>query len=236
MIPSSSSPTTPTFSSAAGASSSNAGQQVQESSESSTYARMRSFFDIDDDDEIYIICRGSQFYSPLILKEEVIEKLRRDYPGKFDDPYGPNTFFYCAAGLYQPLAKLIRDNPNLESIFDIKLGKPDLYVEKIPYAIYEHGFYEVIEDAWGKEWVVVDHDGYDTFRKKELFVPRLREFLFDESMSSDHKIESLKGLFPPIGPGEKDVSIEQLSENMDFLFGDTFKKAQQRAIEAGFKP
>lgn len=236
MIPSSSSPTAPTFSSAAGASSSNAGQQVQESSESSTYARMRSFFDIDDDDEIYIICRGSQFYSPLILKEEVIEKLRRDHPGKFDDPFGPNTFFYCVPELYQPLAKLIRDNPNLESIFDIKLGKPDLYVDKIPRAIYEHDFYEVIEDGYGKEWVVVDHDGYDTFRKRKLFIPRLREFLFDESMSSDHKIESLKGLFPPIGPSEEEVSIEQLSENMDSLFGDTFKKAQQQAIEAGIKP
>lgn len=234
MIPSSPSPTTPTFSPAAGASSSSAGQQVQESSEASTYARVQSSFD--DDHELYILCECRKYNPPVILKKEVIEKLRRDHPGIFDGLKNPNSLFGCDPVLYQPLAKLVRDNPNLESILDIRLGKPDLYVDKITYGIHRHNFYEVIRDIGGKEWVLVDHDGYDAFRKRELFVPRLREFLFDESMSSDHKIENLKGLFPPIGPGEKDISIEQLSENMDFLYGDTFKKAQRRAIEAGFKP
>ena len=231
MIPSS---TTPTFSSAAGASSSNAGQQAQELPESSICAGVQPPFD--DDDEFYIICQSCRWNPPMTLKKEVIEKLRQDHPSIFDGLDSPDDLFRAAPDKYQPLAKLIRDTLNIESILDTRLGKPELYTDKITYDIYKHDLYEIIEDVGGKQWVLVDDDSYDALRKRKLFVSQLREFLFDESMSSDHKIKNLKGLFPPVGPGEEDVSIEQLSENMNSLFGDTFKKAQQRSIEAGFKP
>ena len=238
MIPSSSSPTpTPSISSAVGASSSNSGQQVQELPGASSYAGVQP--SLNDGDEFYILCKGYGYNPPGPLRKEVIEKLRQDNPGIFDGLDSPDDLFRANPIKYQPLAKLILDTPNLESILDVKLG--DLgnfgwYTDTITYEIYKHNFYEVLTDIGGKEWVLVDDDSYDAFRKRKQFVSQLREILFDESMSSDHKINELKGLFPPIDPSGEDVSLEQLVENMDFLYGDTFKKAQQRAIEAGCKP
>ena len=55
-------------------------------------------------------------------------------------------------------------------------------------------------------------------------------------MSNDDKVVNLQMLFPPMVEGEEIVSIDQLRENMDSLFGDAFKKAQQRAIAAGCMP
>ena len=42
--------------------------------------------------------------------------------------------------------------------------------------------------------------------------------------------------FSPINQGEADVSIDDLRENMDFLFRTVFKQAKQRAINSGMKP
>ena len=60
--------------------------------------------------------------------------------------------------------------------------------------------------------------------------------MFDESVSSDDKVGCLQMPFSPINQGEADVSIDDLRENMDFLFRTVFKQAKQRAINSGMKP
>ncbi|WBA83267.1 hypothetical protein [Endozoicomonas sp. GU-1] len=79
-------------------------------------------------------------------------------------------------------------------------------------------------------------DKYQLMEKNKQFLAQLRTFLFDQNMSNDDKVMNLQMLFPPVDQSGDDVSFDQLRENMDLLFRNTFKQAQQRAMNYGLKP
>ena len=193
---------------------------------------------LSSDDDFYLLYVGS-YTSPGFLKRETIEQLNQDHPGIFNGLDDPDDLFEADPAKYQPLAKLIYDTGygDLETILAPgSFGEPCWSAKKMLYGEYQGGFYSFEEDYEGKQWVKVHSDHYQLMKKNKQFVAQLREFLFDQSMSNDDKVVNLQMLFPPINQSEEDVSIDQLRESMDLLFGNTFKQAQQRAINSGFKP
>ena len=189
------------------------------------------------DDVFYLLYVGS-WSSPGTLKRETIKQLKKDHPGIFKGLDEPDDLFEADPVKYQPLAKLIHDTRfcDLETILNRGIGDPCWCAEKMLYGEYQGGFYSVERDYEGTQWVKVHSDHYQLMKKNKLFVAQLRDFLFDQSMSNDDKVMNLQMLFPPLDQDGEDVSIDQLRENMDLLFGNTFKQAQQRAINSGLKP
>lgn len=191
-----------------------------------------------DDDEFYIFYSSGLLARGDILKKEGIEKLSMDFPGIFDGLEKPDDIFEADPIRYQPLAKFFHTCSDrvLESITNLSFHLPIWDVQKLPYGLYKYGFYEFEEDEWGIRSVKLHHDGYEKKKKEKLFVSQLRSLLFDECMSCEEKVNGLQMLLPPKEDECEEVSIDQIFENMDSLFGDAFKKAQQRAIEAGYMP
>ena len=192
-----------------------------------------------DDDKFYIFYSSSCYARGDTLKKEGIEKLSMDFPGIFDGLEKPDDIFEADPIRYQPLAKFFYtcgDRHVRESITNFEFLEPYWVVEELPYGFYKYGFYEIEVDDWGIQSVKLHHDRYEKKKKEKLFVSQLRSLLFDECMSCEEKVNGLQMLLPPKGDQDEDVSIDQIFENMDSLFGDAFKKAQQRAIEAGYVP
>lgn len=193
----------------------------------------------DDDDDFYILYASS--YSPHgTLKKETIEKLSKDHPGIFDGLHEPDELFEADPVKYQPLARLIHETPNLETILDADEGRGDgdpcWTTEKIPYGIHKYGFYRIEEDYEDMQWVRIDLRGYEEMKKNKLFFSQLRDFVSDPGMSNDDKVSNLLQIFSTVEEDGDDVSVDQVRSNFDLLFKDASNKAQQRAIEAGLKP
>lgn len=189
-----------------------------------------------DDDEFYILYKGG-WSDPGAIKKEGIDFLKKNNPGIFDDVdkdtlnsfmdsgYGIQRLFDSDPVKYQPIARYIdQGHEGCLSAFRMSYGE------------YKGKFYDIEEDYEGTQWVNVHSDHYELMLENKRFVSQLREFLFDQSMSNDEKVVNLQMLFPPIDQRDEGVSIEELRKNMDLLFGDTFKQAQQRAINSGFRP
>ena len=195
-----------------------------------------------DDDDFYIIIHACGLADNSPLREEVVKKLSKDHPGIFDGLTDPSDLLGADPVRYQPLAKLLSDS-SPASVFEskrLRLGD-NSHAEcrsavKISYGLYKHGFYKIMEDHTGQQSLESYPDRYEAMKKNKLNVSQLRVFLFDQSISDSDKVARLQLLFPPIGEGEEEITIEQLLENTEFLFGDTFKEAKQRAIENGFQP
>ncbi|WP_422448957.1 hypothetical protein [Endozoicomonas sp. ALB091] len=192
---------------------------------------------LSSDDDFYLLYVGS-YTSPGTLKRETIEQLNKDHPGIFNGLENPDDLFNADPVKYQPLAKLIYDTDyrDLETILDPDIGEPCWSAQKMLYGEYQGDFYKFEGDYEGTQWVRVHSDKYQLMKKNKQFVAQLREFLFDQSMSNDDKVVNLQMLFPPVDQSGEDISADQLRENMDLLFRNTFKQAQQRAINSGFKP
>lgn len=192
-----------------------------------------------DDDEFYIFYSTAYYARGETLKKEGIEKLSVDFPGIFDGLEKPDDIFEADPIRYQPMAKFFHSSDwhVRESITNCEFLKPFWVVEEMPYGLYKYGFYEFFEeDEWGTQSVKLHYDRYEKKKKEKLFVSQLRSLLFDECMSCEEKVNGLQMLLPPKEDEYEEVSIDQIFENMDSLFGDAFKKAQQRAIEAGYVP
>ena len=240
MIPSSSSPRLPTT--VASASSADRQITAQDLPGSSSSAQVKPSYR--DDDDFYFLYATS--WTPYgTLKKETIEQLSKDHPGLFDGLDEPDDLFEAKPIKYQPLAKLIHDTPDLNTILDVGMVRPNerrgdgelcWTTKKVPYGIYKHGFYHIHEDYEGTQSLKVDTKGYEAMRKNYLFFSQLSEFLFDESMSNDEKVAKLKMIFGTIKEGEDDISIDQVCENMDLLFCTSFKEVQRQNIERGFAP
>ncbi|MBO9493014.1 hypothetical protein J7438_02765 [Thalassotalea sp. G20_0] len=192
---------------------------------------------LSSDDDFYLLYVGS-YSSPGTLKRETIERLNKDHPGIFNGLEDPDDLFKADPIKYQPLAKLIHDTrfSDLKTILNARIGQPCWCAEKMLYGEYQGGFYSVEEDYEGTQWVKVHSDQYQLMKKNKQFFAQLREFLFDQNMSNDDKVVNLQKLFPPVDQRGEDVSVDQLRENMDLLFRNTFQQAQQRAIIYGLKP
>ena len=210
-------------------------QQVAEQNqpESSSSEELKPSYS--DDDDFYIILHSYSLAENNPLREDVVEKLSKDHPGIFDGLTNPNELLCADPVRYQPLAKLLADD-DPDSIFEPHRysNRPSWGAEKISYGLYKHGFYRIMDDE-REEWLESYPDRYEAMKKNKLNVSQLRAFLFEQSISDSDKVARLQLLFPPIGEGEEEITIEQLLENTEFLFGDTFKEAKQRAIDAGFK-
>ena len=232
MIPSLSS-TAPSSSFVAGAGQPPTAPDLLGSTSGDSVAAKPSF---NDDDDFYFLYHGG-WDSPGVIKQEGIDLLIKNNPGIFDgvdketlndfmhDGYGIQELFNSDPVKYQPIARYINQG-----------HEGDLMVHIMKYGEYKGGFYKVERNYEGTQWVRVHSDRYKLMLENKRFVSQLREFLFDQSMSNDDKVVNLQMLFPPIDQSDEDVSIDELRRNMDLLFGDTFKQAQQRAINSGFKP
>lgn len=190
-----------------------------------------------DDDKFYIFYSSSCYARGDTLKKEGIEKLSMDFPGIFDGLEKPDDIFEADPIRYQPLAKFFYncgERHVRESITNFERLEPYWVVEELPYGFYKYGFYEIEVDDWGIQSVKLHHDRYEKMKKEKLFISQLRSLLSDKCMSSDEKVDSLQMLLP--SKEDEYVSIDKVFENMDSLFGGAFKKAQQRAIEAGYVP
>ena len=253
MIPSPSSPA-PSSSFVAGAGQPPTAPDLLGSTSGDSVAAKPSF---NDDDDFYFLYKGG-WDSPGAIKQEDIDLLIKNNPGIFDgvDKETLNEFMDEGEGIqdlfnsdpvkYQPIARYISQG-----------HEGCLMAHIMKYGEYKGGFYKVERDYEGTEWVKVRSDHYKLMLENKRFVSQLREFLFDQSMSNDDKVVNLQMLFPPIDQSDEDSSIEELSKNtdllsidqsdedvsieelrrnMDLLFGNTFKQAQQRAINSGFKP
>ncbi|MGI2026055.1 hypothetical protein [Endozoicomonas acroporae] len=192
---------------------------------------------LSSDDDFYLLYVGS-YTSPGTLKQETIERLNKDHPGIFNGLEDPDCLFEADPVKYQPLAKLIHDTRfcDLKTILNPDVGAPCWRAKKMLYGEYQGGFYKVEGDYEGSQWVRVHSDKYQLMKKNKQFFAQLRAFLFDQNMSNDDKVMNLKMLFPPVDQSGDDVSFDQLRENMDLLFRNTFKQAQQRAMNYGLKP
>ena len=240
MIPSSSSPRLPTT--VAGASSADRQITGQDVPGSSSSAQVKPSYS--DDDDFYFLYATS--WTPYgTLKKETIEKLSKDHPGLFDGLDEPDDLFEAKPIKYQPLAKLIHDTPDLNTILDVGMVRPDerrpdgklcWTTKKVPYGLYKHRFFDIHEDYEGTQTLKVDLKGYEAMRKNHLFFSQLSEFLFDESMSNDEKVAKLKMIFGTVNEGDEEISIDQVCENMDLLFCTSFKETQRQAIERGMNP
>lgn len=240
MIPSNSSPRFPSATAAVH-------QQVPEQNQSGSSPSANLKPSYGDDDEIYIILRGSDV-TTFKLREDVFEKLSRDHPGIFDginDPKDLNNLLSADPVRFQPLAKLLADNDDHSASFfestdhfnkDNFKNIPSLYTEKISYGLYKHGCYKIIDEFEGPQWLETYPERYEAMKKNKLHISQLREFLFDQSISDSDKVAKLQLLFRPISPGEEEITVEELLENTEFLIGDTFKEDQKRAIEHGLRP
>ena len=232
MIPSLSS-TAPSSSFVAGAGQPPTAPDLLGSTSGDSVAAKPSF---NDDDDFYFLYKGG-WDSPGAIKQEGIDLLIKNNPSIFDgvdkgtldefmdDGEGIQDLFNSDPVKYQPIARYINQG-----------HEGDLMVRIMKYGEYKGGFYKVERNYEGTQWVRVHSDRYKLMLENKRFVSQLREFLFDQSMSNDDKVVNLQMLFPPIDQSDEDVSIDELRRNMDLLFGDTFKQAQQRAINSGFKP
>lgn len=218
-------------------------QQVQKQNqpESSTSDYLKPSYG--DDDDFYIIVSSYGMFDCSILREGVVEKLSKDHPGIFEGLTNPADLLIADPVRYQPLAELLVDDGSRDSVFEPILPRQGdsfhhkcWFAVKIPYGLYKHGFYEIMEDRDGRQWLESYPERYEAMKKNKLHVSQLREFLFDQSISDSDKVAKLQLLFPPISEDEEEITIEQLLENTEFLFGDTFKEAKQRAIEYGLQP
>ena len=232
MIPSPSSPA-PSSSFVAGAGQPSTAPDLLGSTSGDSVAAKPSF---NDDDDFYFLYKGG-WDVPGAIKQEGIDLLIKNNPGIFngvdketlnefmDEGEGIQDLFNSDPVKYQPIARYI--NQGHEGCLQVHIMK---------YGEYKGGFYRVERNYEGTEWVKVHSDRYKLMLENKRFVSQLREFLFDQSMSNDDKVVNLQMLFPPIDQSDEDVSIEELRRNVDLLFGNTFKQAQQRAINSGFKP
>lgn len=229
MIPSNSLPKFPLATSGAH-------QQVPEQNQSGSSPSEYLKPSYDDDDDFYIILHSCSLAENNPLREDVVEKLSKDHPGIFDGLTNPNELLRADPVRYQPLAKLLEEE-DPDSIFEPHRysNRPSWGAEKISYGLYKHGFYRIMDDEM-EQWLESYPDRYEAMKKNKLNVSQLRVFLFDQSISDSDKVARLQLLFPPIGEGEEEITIEQLLENTEFLFGDTFKEAKQRSIENGIQP
>ena len=186
---------------------------------------------------IFIFLQQGGWGSLGAINQECIDFLTKNNPGIFDgvdkktvddimdDGTGIQYLFDSDPVKYQPIARYIEQGHD---------GCLSVCITK--YGEYKGGFYTVEEDYEGTQELIVHSEQYDVSQENKRFFTQLREFLFDESVSSDDKVGGLQMLFCPINQGEADVSIDDLRENMDFLSGTVFKQAQQRAINSGMKP
>lgn len=240
MIPSNSSPRFP--SATAGVN-----QQIPEQNQTRSSSSDNLKPSYGDDDEIYIILRGSDVMA-FKVREDVVEKLSRDHPGIFDginNPKDLNDLLSADPVRFQPLAKLLADNDDYSASFfestdhfnrDNFKNIPYLYTEKISYGLYRHGCYKIIEEFDGPQWLQTYPDRYEAMKKSKHHVSQLQAFLFDQSISDSEKVAKLQSLFHPTSEGDTDITADQLLENAELLFGDTSKEAKQQAIEYGIKP
>ena len=233
MIPSNSSPRFPSATAAVH-------QQVPEQNQSGSSPSANLKPSYGDDDEIYIILRGSAIMG-CELREDVVKKLSTDHPGIFDGLTNPKDLLVADPVRYQPLAKLLADGGTasiLEPTYDYGNFRnlPNFSAEKISYGLYKHGCYKIIDEFEGPQWLETYPERYEAMKKSKLHISQLREFLFNQSISDSDKVAKLQLLFRPISPGEEEITVEELLENTEFLIGDTFKEAQKRAIEHGLRP
>ena len=190
----------------------------------------------DDEDDFYYLYKGG-WGGPGAITQEGIDFLQQNNPGIFDEVnektlnmflnwgYGIQDLFDSDPVKYQPIARYIAQG-----------HKGELCVLIMKYGEYKGGFYRVKQDYGGKQSIKVHSERYKLMKENKRFVSQLREFLFDQSISNDEKVVNLQMLFPPIHQGEEDVSVDQLRENMNLLFKNTLKQAQQQAINSGFAP
>ena len=196
-----------------------------------------------DDDDFYIILHSCDLNAEKPLREDVVNKLSKDHPGIFDGLTNPNDLLRADPVRYQPLAKLLADNNGGASIFEKDPdyshdyhNKSPWYTEKISYGLYKHGFYKIMDDWEGQEWLESYPDRYEAMKKSKHHVSQLQAFLFDQSISDSEKVAKLQSLFPPTSEGKAGITADQLLENIELLVGNTSKEAKQQAIEYGIKP
>ena len=118
-------------------------------------------------DDEFCILYPEYYGSHGRLKKETIEKLRNEHPGIFDGFDTPDDLFEADPVKYQPLAKLIHDTPDIESILEDRGrgGNLDWNTRKVNYGIHKYGFYKFDHNFEGWQWIDVDYDKYETLKK-----------------------------------------------------------------------
>ncbi|UYM17458.1 hypothetical protein [Endozoicomonas euniceicola] len=128
---------------------------------------------------------------------------------------------------YQAIAKLVQDHVDANSIKSFIVddeyccGEP--YTKTIPYKMFSSGCLEF--GTSDKSFFISkkSEENYEQycFSKKNFF--HLKNFVNNPEMDSDSKIKTISLIFPP---DDKELTPKNVFTNIDFLIGDTYKRAE----------